>query len=100
MYLFTLFWHIVTLGAVVNCLWINIIITIIIFFSNITDEKQPNVVAEEEQNQPEAEQQGSPEEQSMETNTGDDVGQDLEKKEKDKRKEAKVCQLYKQTVLF
>lgn len=63
------------------------------FSSNITDEKQPNMVAEEEQNQPEAEQQNSPEEQSMETSTGDDVGQEKETKEKDKLKEAKVCQL-------
>lgn len=45
----------------------------------------------EKQNQPEAEQQGSPEEQNMETNSGAD---DLEKEQKEKRKEAKVCPLF------
>uniref|UniRef100_A0A3Q4HS23 tRNA (adenine(58)-N(1))-methyltransferase non-catalytic subunit TRM6 n=1 Tax=Neolamprologus brichardi TaxID=32507 RepID=A0A3Q4HS23_NEOBR len=40
---------------------------------------------------PTAEEQGSPEEESMVTNTGDDAGQDVEKTEKDKLKEAKVC---------
>uniref|UniRef100_A0A3Q4N494 tRNA (adenine(58)-N(1))-methyltransferase non-catalytic subunit TRM6 n=1 Tax=Neolamprologus brichardi TaxID=32507 RepID=A0A3Q4N494_NEOBR len=39
---------------------------------------------------PTAEEQGSPEEESMVTNTGDDAGQDVEKTEKDKLKEAKV----------
>uniref|UniRef100_A0A669ER63 tRNA (adenine(58)-N(1))-methyltransferase non-catalytic subunit TRM6 n=1 Tax=Oreochromis niloticus TaxID=8128 RepID=A0A669ER63_ORENI len=37
-----------------------------------------------------AEEQGTPEEESMETNTGDDAGQDVEKTEKDKLKEAKA----------
>lgn len=59
--------------------------------SENTDEKQLNLAAEKEQNQPEAEEQGTPEEESMETNTGDDAGQDVEKTEKDKLKEAKVC---------
>ncbi|XP_039981462.1 tRNA (adenine(58)-N(1))-methyltransferase non-catalytic subunit TRM6 [Xiphias gladius] len=54
------------------------------------DKKHSNMAEEEEQNQPEAEQQGSPEEQSLETNTSDDKGQDQEEKEKDKRKEAKA----------
>ncbi|XP_038141971.1 tRNA (adenine(58)-N(1))-methyltransferase non-catalytic subunit TRM6 [Cyprinodon tularosa] len=54
-------------------------------------EKQVKVDAEEEQNQPEAEQQeGSPQEENMEINTGDDVGQDPEKLEKEKRQEAKA----------
>ncbi|XP_003440847.1 tRNA (adenine(58)-N(1))-methyltransferase non-catalytic subunit TRM6 [Oreochromis niloticus] len=54
------------------------------------DEKQLNLAAEKEQKQPEAEEQGTPEEESMETNTGDDAGQDVEKTEKDKLKEAKA----------
>lgn len=66
-------------------------VNILVIICNITEEKQPSAVAEEEQNQPEAVLQGSPEEQSMETNSGADVGQDLEKEEKDKRREAKVC---------
>uniref|UniRef100_A0A3P8R9C8 tRNA (adenine(58)-N(1))-methyltransferase non-catalytic subunit TRM6 n=1 Tax=Astatotilapia calliptera TaxID=8154 RepID=A0A3P8R9C8_ASTCA len=55
-----------------------------------THEKQLNLAAEKKQNQPEAEEQGTPEEESMVTNTGDDAGQDVEKTEKDKLKEAKV----------
>uniref|UniRef100_A0A3Q2PXV8 tRNA (adenine(58)-N(1))-methyltransferase non-catalytic subunit TRM6 n=1 Tax=Fundulus heteroclitus TaxID=8078 RepID=A0A3Q2PXV8_FUNHE len=55
------------------------------------EEKQLSVAAEEEQKQPEAEkQEGSPEEESMEANTGDDVGQDQEKLEIEKRQEAKA----------
>lgn len=57
-------------------------------FSDSTDEKQ--LAAEKEQNQPEAEEQGSPEEQRMETNTGGDAGEDVEKTERDRLKEAKV----------
>lgn len=57
----------------------------------IAGKKQVKVAAEEEQNQPEAEQQeGSPQEENMEINTGDDVGQDPGKLEKEKRQEAKV----------
>lgn len=59
--------------------------------SENTHEKQLNLAAEKKQNQPEAEEQGTPEEKSMVTNTGDDAGQDVEKTEKDKLKEAKVC---------
>lgn len=59
--------------------------------SENTHEKQLNLAAEKKQNQPEAEEQGTPEEESMVTNTGDDAGQDVEKTEKDKLKEAKVC---------
>lgn len=55
-------------------------VNILVIICNITEEKQPSAVL-----------QGSPEEQSMETNSGADVGQDLEKEEKDKRREAKVC---------
>uniref|UniRef100_A0AAX7V7E4 tRNA (adenine(58)-N(1))-methyltransferase non-catalytic subunit TRM6 n=1 Tax=Astatotilapia calliptera TaxID=8154 RepID=A0AAX7V7E4_ASTCA len=55
-----------------------------------THEKQLNLAAEKKQNQPEAEEQGTPEEESMVTNTGDDAGQDVEKTEKDKLKEAKL----------
>ncbi|XP_062267428.1 tRNA (adenine(58)-N(1))-methyltransferase non-catalytic subunit TRM6 [Platichthys flesus] len=51
------------------------------------DEKQSNTV--EGQNQPEAEPQGNPEEQSMETNAGDDTA-DQEKREREKLKEAKA----------
>ncbi|KAK2856460.1 hypothetical protein Q5P01_005195 [Channa striata] len=62
--------------------------------SNVKDasstENQSTVVAEGQHNQPETEQQSSPQEQSMETSTGDDIGQDEKKKEKDKRKEAKA----------
>ncbi|XP_047429757.1 tRNA (adenine(58)-N(1))-methyltransferase non-catalytic subunit TRM6 [Mugil cephalus] len=54
------------------------------------DQKKLNVAAEEEQNQPGAEQQGSPEEDSMDTNAGDDAEQDQEKMEREKRKEAKA----------
>lgn len=59
--------------------------------SENTHEKKLNLAAEKKQNQPEAEEQGTPEEESMVTNTGDDAGQDVEKTEKDKLKEAKVC---------
>lgn len=55
-----------------------------------THEKQLNLAAEKKQNQPEAEEQGTLEEESMVTNTGDDAGQDMEKTEKDKLKEAKA----------
>lgn len=59
--------------------------------SNIAEEKSLNAAAEQEQIQPEAEQQeGSPAEERMETNTGNDDGQDREKLEREKRQEAKV----------
>ena len=56
------------------------------------DEKQSNTA--EEPNQPEAEPRGSPEEQSMETNAGDDSAADQGKKEREKLKEAKVCPIF------
>lgn len=55
-----------------------------------TDEKPLGMAAEKEQNQPEGEEQGSPEEQRMETKTSNDAGQDVEKTEKDRLKEAKA----------
>ncbi|XP_072218434.1 tRNA (adenine(58)-N(1))-methyltransferase non-catalytic subunit TRM6 [Leuresthes tenuis] len=57
----------------------------------VVEEKQFNTAEEEEQNRPGAEpQDGSLEEQSMETNCGDDAGQQQEKMDKEKRKEAKA----------
>ncbi|XP_041832217.1 tRNA (adenine(58)-N(1))-methyltransferase non-catalytic subunit TRM6 isoform X2 [Melanotaenia boesemani] len=58
------------------------------------DEKQFEMAADEEQNQPETDQQeGSPEEQSMDTKTGDDAGQDQGEMEKEKRKETQEKKL-------
>lgn len=68
--------------------------------SENTHEKQLNLAAEKKQNQPEAEEQGTPEEESMVTNTGDDAGQDMEKTEKDKLKEAKVCPAFMHFLFF
>ncbi|KAM4522225.1 tRNA (adenine(58)-N(1))-methyltransferase non-catalytic subunit TRM6 [Odontesthes bonariensis] len=57
----------------------------------VVEEKQFSTAEEEEQNRPGAEpREGSPEEQSMETNCGDAAGQQQEKMDQEKRKEAKA----------
>lgn len=59
----------------------------------LPDKKESDQAAEDKQNQPEAEPQDSPEEQTMETGGNNETAMDQERKEKEQRREAKVCLL-------
>lgn len=64
---------------------------LLIVFLNLTDSEQSILaMGDSQQNKPEVKQQGSPKEQSMEANSVANRGDDQEREEREKRKEAKV----------
>lgn len=67
------------------------LLIVFFFFLNVTDSEQSILAIEDsQQNKPEVKQQDSPKEQSMEASSVANRGDDQEREDREKRKEAKV----------